>query len=264
MKTFIINLDRDRDRWSHIRAQASAAGLDYERTQAVSGRELGQEEFDQHYSAFRAKWRQARNLTPAEIGCALSHLKIYREILLRDLPRALVLEDDVELNGDVPDVLCELESQLPQDTPIVCLLSPATAGSPSALADLGAGYTLHRFGHGFFASSYILTRAAADWLLQTLYPVGDVADCWERLNRSGKIQIFCVTPTLIEQDQDRFGSSTTTDIQGALTASKFESVAYKVRRARNILLGPLAERMQATSRISDAGAAQHPIDTLRG
>lgn len=263
MKTFIINLDRDRDRWSHIQDQASAADLDFERISGVSGRDLSQEALNQHYCPSTAKWRQARNLTPAEIGCALSHLKTYREILRRDLPRALVLEDDVDLTADVPDVLCGLEARLPQDTPIVCLLSPATAGSPSALADLGAGYTLHRFGHGFFASSYIVTRAAADWLLQTLYPVGDVADCWERLNRSGKIQILCVTPALTEQDRDRFGSSTTTDIQGALTASRLALAVYKVRRARNILLGPLVEWMQTASRISDAGAARHPIDTLR-
>lgn len=263
MKTYIINLDRDQKRWNHIRDQALAVGLDFKRISGVSGRDLDQTERDRHYSSSRARWLRARDLSPSEIGCALSHLKTYREILCRDLPRALILEDDVILSAEVPDVLSALEDLLPQEDPIICLLSPAVFRPSPALADLGGDHALRQFQSGYFTSSYIVTQAAAAWLLNTLYPVSDVADCWARLERSGQIRILCVTPALIEQDQETFGSSTTTDIQAALKAPGRIAGAYKLRRARNILFGTLVGRMRTASTGIDARAPLHPIDSLK-
>jgi len=52
------------------------------------------------YSPISVKFREVmlgRNLSLAEIGCAISHLEIYQDILDRNLDSAIVLEDDAIL-----------------------------------------------------------------------------------------------------------------------------------------------------------------------
>ena len=76
--------------------------------------------------------------------------------------------------------------------------------------------------------------AAATALIPELYPIGDVADCWQRLDRHGVVDLFVVSPPLIVQDQERFGSSTTSDYHAAVGKSLGDRLAYKLRRVRNI------------------------------
>ena len=264
MKTLVVNLDKDEDRWAIVEAQLMQSRLDFERAPGILGLGLSESERATHYDPVKASWRLARQLTPSEIGCALSHIRIYREISKRNLPRALVLEDDVLLPSDLAHLLGALARHLPADQPIVCLLSPAEAALGAAGVRLCGDYTLFPYGQGFYASSYALTRAAAEILLGDLHPVADVADCWVRLARTGRLRFFVVTPAAISQNQQEFGSSTSADIRAALGGSALAKMPYRLRRVRNIALAGLIEKVWRAKVRPVGPDVAHPIDALKG
>lgn len=262
MKVLIINLDKDRERWESVEAQLQRVGLDYERISGILGRDLTPQQRAIHYSPFRSSWRRARELTPAEIGCALSHLTAYREISMRGFSHALILEDDVVLEDGLAELLEALVSKMPSEEPLVCLLSPAEGGIAAKPVPLAGGYALQKFRAGYYTSSYALTRAAAEYLLGALHPVGDVADCWARLHRDGRLKLMIVTPPPVTQNQADFGSSTTEDIRAALGVSPASKLIYRLRRARNILLAWVLERRWRRQAKAVIPHASHPIDRL--
>lgn len=259
--TFVVNLDKDRDRWAHVSSVLTKLCLKFERVPAVNGRELTAGERALHYDPITASWRQARDLTPAEIGCALSHLGVYRRISKRNLPHAFVLEDDVSLSPDTPELLNALAPLMGANHARICLLSPAKGKTHLPGEPLGNGYTLQPYESGYFASSYMITRSAAEILLDDLHPVSDVADCWSRLRRLSQLEIFVVTPSLVSQKQASFGSSTTTDIQNALS-SPGAQLRYKIFRLRNIMFGRLLEARRRARLRPISANTPHAIDTL--
>lgn len=85
MKIFIINLKKDTKRYDDITSQLKNNNFsNYERIDAILGKDV--------YKNYNT------NLTPAQIGCYLSHLKAYYQIIEQDLDYAIILEDDVKLS----------------------------------------------------------------------------------------------------------------------------------------------------------------------
>jgi glycosyl transferase family 25 len=249
MHIFVINLEKDAARRESISAQLDALGLAYQIVSGVYGASLTEQERARVYDDRKAKLHRARSLVPAEIGCALSHLKVYRAIVERRLDAALILEDDVALPANLPQVLDECSSHLKASTPSVWLLSPADGDTAASnLFPIGASHRVLPYQSGYFASSYLLTRAAAAALLRELEPVSDVADCWQRLARYKVVDLYVVAPPLIEQKQDEFGSSTTADYHAKTRTGLIARVLYKARRARSILwdcvYGPYRRRFR--------------------
>lgn len=249
MHIFVINLEKDKARRESISAQLDALGLGYEIVPAVLGASLAEDERASLYDDRKARLHRARSLVPAEIGCALSHLKVYRAIVERGIDCALILEDDVTLPPVLGAFLAECTSLVRPTQPSVWLLSPA-AGDESMRPPvaIGKSHRLLPYRSGFYASSYLVTQAAARALLKELQPVADVADCWLRLARYKVVDLSVVSPPLIEQNQEEFGSSTTSDYRAHTQTSAFDKIVYKVRRARSIiwdcLYGPYRRRFR--------------------
>lgn len=236
MHIFVINLEKDLARRESISGQLEALGLTYEMVPAVYGAGLSVENRSNLYDDHKAKLHRSRSLTPAEIGCALSHLRAYRTMIERGIDCALILEDDVTLPTGLKLFLDECARWMDSKTPSVWLLSPAegdkTFTNPITVA---TSHHLLPYRSGFYASSYLVTLPAAQALLAELYPVSDVADCWQRLHRYRVVDLFVVSPPLIEQNQEKFGSSTTSDYRTTVRIDPFAKGIYKARRVRSIL-----------------------------
>lgn len=235
MHIFVINLEKDVARRDSISAQLDSLGLAYEIVPGVYGANLTVKERALVYDDRKAKLHRARSLVPAEIGCALSHLRVYHTIVERGLDTALILEDDVELPANLKEVLNECSNQLRASSPSVWLLSPAkgdTAASPPLM--ISTSHRLLNYRSGYYASSYIITHMAATALIRELEPVSDVADCWQRLAVYKVVDLYVVDPPLIEQNQDEFGSSTTTALLLSSNKSFIAQALYKARRVRSV------------------------------
>lgn len=235
MEIFYINLDKDVKRRDSMERQLCILGLDYTRITGVDGRHICESELGEFYSGSRALRYQSRHLSRAEIGCALSHISVYQKVVNEGISCALILEDDVLLPEELSCSLNELEALVDVERPEVLLLSSARGDTSSAsLTRFSGDYRSIPFLKGYYNSSYIITNLAAQALLKELQPVGDVADCWGRLRRYKVVDIWALSPHLIDQAQETFGSSTTDDFHHP--NSLRERGMYKMRRLRCVLM----------------------------
>jgi glycosyl transferase, family 25 len=91
---FIINLGRDDVRWQNISTALRRLDIPYERVPAIDARrriQLIRRVIHRDFQYAPAN----RALTDAEIGCYLSHIAALKRVVRRDLPMAMIFEDDV-------------------------------------------------------------------------------------------------------------------------------------------------------------------------
>lgn len=101
---YVISLTRRRDRRTHMEQLLAERGLSGEFIDAVDGLSLTSAELSR-YDRSKALAVYGAEMSPGEIGCCLSHLKVYETMLARGDELALVLEDDIECDVDFAETL---------------------------------------------------------------------------------------------------------------------------------------------------------------
>ena len=98
-KIFVINMSGSRERWLNISSQLDALNLQYECIEGIDASRLSSEELSKHYSYLKNKKLFPRPLLVGEIGCHISHITCWLEIVRQNLDFGVVLEDDAILSG---------------------------------------------------------------------------------------------------------------------------------------------------------------------
>lgn len=94
MKIYLINLKKDVNRLNKVLQQFKKFNIkNFEIVEAVDGKSLSKEQIVQNYDKQSAE-KLVRNLSPSEIGCALSHIEAFRRII-KENKRCLIIEDDI-------------------------------------------------------------------------------------------------------------------------------------------------------------------------
>jgi glycosyl transferase family 25 len=168
---FAISLPRFKTRYAYIKGHLAARfGNGYEIV-GIYGAEVGADSVTD------------RRLTPGQIGCALSHLAIYKIMVERNIPHAFIVEDDVVLPTKICQILENLRPYF-SDAGVIQLhnwgggeeysnhMSVRIPGNmllyyPMRASDLGS------------TSAYIIGAKAARGILAANYPVRVTADSWE-------------------------------------------------------------------------------------
>jgi GR25 family glycosyltransferase involved in LPS biosynthesis len=109
IKTFVINLNRRKDRWDKITGQDALKYLKYERFEAVDGSKL--QPTEQLQRIFDGN---DYNMREGMVGCALSHIKLYIDLANSKYDAFCILEDDVEFVPSFRDKFLHLYNGLPQ------------------------------------------------------------------------------------------------------------------------------------------------------
>ena len=105
MKIFVINLDRAKDRWEHFKD----LGEDKERFTRWSATDYNDLKEDTPiFKEMVSYWNIDPKEHKAKCACYLSHTNVYRYIVQNHLYDTIILEDDAELVGEIPE-------DLPQD-----------------------------------------------------------------------------------------------------------------------------------------------------
>lgn len=107
---FVINLDRSPDRLQEIDKRLKKLGIRYERIQAVDGAKLTPEELTK-VTTKNCK----RFCTRSAIGCAMSHIKVWKEVTKRNLKSVMVLEDDAIFGTDFERRFMQSWKDVPND-----------------------------------------------------------------------------------------------------------------------------------------------------
>lgn len=231
MKIFVINLPEDVERRRRVEEQLQRFGLAYEVVPAVKGGLLGVEQRATQYDDVRFARNEGRSALPGELGCALSHVGVYRRMLELGLPFALILEDDAWLNPNVPQLLEAIERQRNPESREVILLTWVAEAAVPKLGFVWSSYYLSEIRAAWCTHGYVVTRAAAAALVEQLYPVRHLADCWNWLHRHRIVRVLAVSPTCITCDLSHETRTTGVRLQPAVAASGAGRLAHKVRRA---------------------------------
>lgn len=112
---FIVSLTEATDRRKSMAAFFDKLGLNYEFIDAVDGRQF---DVINHplYNARKRLSRFGKHLTGGDLGCILSHKKIYQRMVDDNIEKALIFEDDIILrDGFFPAVDAILSMPVPFD-----------------------------------------------------------------------------------------------------------------------------------------------------
>lgn len=215
MHAYVVNLARSPERRDHIIRELAKTDVDYEFVDAVDGRELDLSDttvVDQAATT-DGSLGDSPAAVPCGVGCALSHLNVYRKILADGRDRALVLEDDAVLPAALGPLADSVAANM-SGAEVVLLkfhhdLAPCRV-TKQGLVSLPASRLLVRPADPRILASacgYVITREACERMVQSILPVRVKADAWDYFRRHGALgSVRCVVPMPIS-DSPEFRSS---------------------------------------------------------
>lgn len=173
---FVINLEKDRGKKQYIKSLFSGLELEPKFVSGVSGIALSDSAIARICDPKVTLAKHGRVLTRGEIGCALSHYKIYKRIVELDLDLSIIFEDDVALPWHFKETIKNIVRSVPSDLDLLLLgyhinpyIKERSACSFWGRHRLYAHYSAVRLiemGYGTYA--YLITKNGAEKLIKTL------------------------------------------------------------------------------------------------
>ena len=172
-KILVLNLARSPDRSARMEKSLSKLNVAYEFADATDGNALSADDYAK-YSEPLANKVSGRPLSKGEIGCSLSHLKLYERLLESKDECYLILEDDVDIGIMLLEALKQRE-HFPHDWVFINFMTDKKGvafGEP--IFDI---YRMTRFpGRVNRTSVNLVNRKGAKKLLSFAYPIRLPAD----------------------------------------------------------------------------------------
>ncbi|MEX0909948.1 MAG: glycosyltransferase family 25 protein [Candidatus Paceibacterota bacterium] len=104
MKIFVISLKRSHERKESISSQLETLGLRYEFIEGVDGKNFTPKE---QLKYDEGKRLGTHTMSPGLFGSAWAHIRACEEVIKRELPYALILEDDIYVGPEIKRILSE-------------------------------------------------------------------------------------------------------------------------------------------------------------
>ena len=200
MEIFVINLRRSVRRRESICRQLDRLGLRYRIFEATDGAELPEEEVERISDPVaRAQFR----FTRGQVGCVVTKQRLYRTMVEEEIETALILEDDIIIPDELPELLPRVEAQLRDDEVILLLAHPgngcefSTQDVTSIQGDYQLRYPMNAY-HVAMAAAFMLRRPVAARLSELLLPMHTCSDWWGKFHEEGAFQsLRCLWPSPI-------------------------------------------------------------------
>ena len=207
-KIYIVNLKKDKNRRENIIREVEKQNLtNYEIIDAVDGNKLNQNEINN--STFKNKkhlnpWNS--KMSPSQIGCALSHIKVYEKFIKTEFEVALILEDDAIFLRDFKNNLKQFILKNFKFRKQIVLLSELKEFHGKAL-DFADNCEIVNVSNAFFTHAYMINKEAAKSIISFNYPVKTIADNFVFFKIYCNIKITGLNPFLLKQDKNNFQST---------------------------------------------------------
>lgn len=231
-----INMDSDVKRRLHVTAQLHSLGLPATRIPGVVWRDLPGDAQGRLYSQQQNARGYPRPLVDGEKGCYTSHLRACEHLLAGTDPALVVLEDDVTLAPNLPQVLEALE-QMPHGWDVIKLYSRSHE-QPLRQRSLCANHSLVVYRRvPSMATGYVLSRSGAHKLLVSRQPFGRPVDVDFRYWWESGLRIYGVYPAVVDLSEHARESSIWNGRSGDHVGSRLKKwwlqVAYTLANARH-------------------------------
>lgn len=192
---YLINLPRAEQRRRFALRQLAEIGSVPVMVDAVDGRQLNLERLIEEgvYSPDQANEAFSRQLSMPEIGASMSHYNVYRKIVERGDPVALILEDDALFLPGFTQKLQSACRQLPEGWGVLNLNCPCTRYER-------AGESIVKYdGVGSLpvaCSAYLVSRRGAELLISNALPIRYPADSLVGRGLRWGVETYGVLPAI--------------------------------------------------------------------
>lgn len=196
MKKFIINLKHRTDKKKFMQDQIQNLKItNYEFVDAINGNDL----LDTELMKTVFNYPDCA-LTKTEIGCAMSHLSIYKKMIECNTDLALILEDDAVLSDNINLVLGKISVS---KKPEIYLLSEVKKFLRKPLKHS----CFHQVINAYGAHGYVINLPAAKSLIHNNGNICFQVDIWgEFLKRKWINLLTLPSPIITTNDTDRINS----------------------------------------------------------
>lgn len=188
---FLISLKSDESRRQKLKERFKSYDK-FTLIEAVDGRIMNAMEYFRYaVASFKA---YGKLLSPAEIGCTLSHMKAYEEFLKSESKFALILEDDVIGDDEGIKKSFELAQNICENSILICGCQDGLDGRFSAFGKrLNAELyevSKHSRSSIYRAAAYIVTKSSAKALLKTHNEAVCTTDFWSYLLKKNGLKMY--------------------------------------------------------------------------
>lgn len=223
---YVISLANEQTRRQHIQEQCARFGLEAVFIDASDTRQATQADIErQSARLMHKKPKKQRWLTRGELGCALSHHRVYEAVCAQAQPYALVLEDDAEfIRNPLPlldaGYLNALSRQYPFDVLIVGYVKTLPQQLPyyyrrlpvKYRAAMQTGDETVRFGtpweqYGCGTVAYIVSRAGAEKLRRATQTPCAAADDWLYFEQHHGLRVLHSRPAFVLEALEKLDST---------------------------------------------------------
>ncbi|MFM5235596.1 glycosyltransferase family 25 protein [Aeromonas caviae] len=194
---FVISLTRSHDRRAFIEKHMHSRSIDFSFFDAVDGKGLSEKDLERvDFPA--AKQFCGHDLSLGEVGCAMSHIRIYEMMIAENIERCIILEDDIYLHSHFQAIVNKAIATCQSD---IIFLYHGKAKSWPWMKKMPEGYRLAKYispsrqsKRGIISAvGYILTLSGARKLLSKAYPIRMPSDYL-----TGRLQLNGLTASGIE------------------------------------------------------------------
>ncbi len=227
ISVLVLNLPRDVQRRRWIDDCLGSLNIPHEFVDGIDGGAIPEHEAAPHLLSFRKGY--GREMTRGELGCALSHLMLFRRIAAGPEEFVCTMEDDIRVSRAALPFLDEalLRSLPPFDVLRLFSIENRRCKPAWSIAHMQNRRVVVPLRAGWGTQAQIITRAGAakmaDWTITA--PIdGIYHDCPPR-----ELRIMEVRPSLIQR-LDHFGSNTLPPRPERTLRTKLRSEGYRLKR----------------------------------
>jgi glycosyl transferase family 25 len=162
---WVINLDKSKDRLEKISNNLKSLGLKYNRFSAINGKNITEEKIKQITNIYCKTLLCNYGI----VGCASSHIELWKKLVNSNSEYYVILEDDVLLNKTSVDIIKKLENKLSEYN--IDWLSLYCVNIGCGISKNEFEIDEYKFGKPFFplqTAAYILTKNGAKQLLKNI------------------------------------------------------------------------------------------------
>jgi len=213
---FVINLKRSVERREHTTRQLNELGISFQIEEAFDGAELSDKNISDNpdFGIFKCGWN-SRYLRKEEIGCTLSHIKIYQKMINENIEMACILEDDNDYLKNFKDLLNPGILNI-VDWDLIYFGHHSGYLTKEAQSRKKTQLIPYNFfigepievPHGSYA--YIINQKAARKLVSCIYPIKVPFDLYLGNGQTKEIRTFLISPPCVSPNP-LFLSTITTD-----------------------------------------------------
>lgn len=197
---YVINLDRSRDRLKKITKNFHDHGIHFTRFAAIEGKKLSKEQIEKNTTL------AARTILSnyAIIGCAMSHMQLWKNLLNDNVDYYIIFEDDAIINDQFKQNILEIEKNKDKiDFDILSLHCTTRSPFDKHVLNLTDDLKIIRPSFPLKFTSYIISKKGAGKLLLLINKINYHIDmelaCRNLLN---KINYFALNKNIVNSDKN--------------------------------------------------------------